>query len=121
MAAWLSRALGQEVRYQPVTPAAYRAFGFPGADDLGNMFQFNHDFSDDFCAARSVEFSRSVNPALQSFDGWLAANAKRIRSGEVAGRAAPRRGVDVRPQARLSVPAARAIRDSRGRVGPRTA
>jgi len=81
MAAWLSRALGQEVRYQAITPAAYRAFGFPGADDLGNMFQFNHDFSDDFCAARSVEFSRSVNPALQSFDGWLAANAKRIPIG----------------------------------------
>jgi uncharacterized protein YbjT (DUF2867 family) len=81
MAAWLSRALGEEVRYQPVTPAAYRGFGFPGADDLGNMFQFNHDFSDDFCAARSVEFSRSVNPALQSFDAWLAANAKRIPIG----------------------------------------
>jgi len=81
MAAWLSRALGQEVRYQAITPAAYRAFGFPGADDLGNMFQFNHDFSDDFCAARSVEFSRSVNPALQSFDAWLAANAKRIPIG----------------------------------------
>ena len=81
MAAWLSRALGQEVRHQAVTPAAYRGFGFPGADDLGNMFQFNHDFSDDFCAARSVEFSRSVNPALQSFDAWLAANAKRIPIG----------------------------------------
>ena len=81
MAASLTRALGQEVRYQAVTPAAYRGFGFPGADDLGNMFQFNHDFSDDFCAARSVEFSRSLNPALQSFDAWLAANAKRIPIG----------------------------------------
>jgi uncharacterized protein YbjT (DUF2867 family) len=81
MAASLTRALGEEVRYQPVTPAAYRGFGFPGADDLGNMFQFNHDFSDDFCAARSVEFSRSVNPALQTFDAWLAANAKRIPIG----------------------------------------
>ena len=45
------------------------------------MFQFNHDFSDEFCAARSVEFSRSLNPALQSFDVWLAANAKRIPIG----------------------------------------
>ena len=51
MAAWLSRALGQEVRYQddPARRSIAR-FGFPGADDLGNMFQFNHDFSDDFCA-----------------------------------------------------------------------
>ena len=42
------------------------------------MFQFNHDFSDDFCAARSVEFSRSLNPALQSFADWLAAHGREI-------------------------------------------
>jgi uncharacterized protein YbjT (DUF2867 family) len=78
MAAMLSEALGEEVRHDPVPPAVFRGFGFPGADDLGNMFQFNHDFSDEFCAARSVEFSRSLNPALQTFDSWLKANAKRI-------------------------------------------
>ena len=62
-------------------PTVYRSFGFPGADDLGNMFQFNHDFNEEFCAARSVEFSRSLNPALQSFDTWLKANAKLIPLG----------------------------------------
>ena len=81
MAASLTRALGQDVRYQAVPPAVYRSFGFPGADDLGNMFQFNHDFNEDFCAARSIEFSRSLNPALQSFDAWLAVNAQRIPPG----------------------------------------
>jgi len=81
MAASLSRALGEQVRYRAIPPDVYRGFGFPGAEDLGNMFQFNHDFSDEFCAARSVEFSRSLNPALQSFDVWLAANAKRIPVG----------------------------------------
>jgi len=40
MAAAFSRALGQEVRYNEVSPEVYRGFGFPGADDLGNMFQF---------------------------------------------------------------------------------
>jgi len=78
MAAGLSKALGREVRYAAVTPDVYRGFGFPGADDLGNMFQFNRDFSDDFCAARSVEFSRSLHPGLQNFEQWLARNAKRI-------------------------------------------
>ena len=78
MAASLTRALGQEVRYQAVTPAAYRGFGFPGADDLGNMFQFKRDFNADFCAARSVEASRALNPQLQSFAQWLGANAQRI-------------------------------------------
>jgi uncharacterized protein YbjT (DUF2867 family) len=81
MAASLSAVLGEQVRYDAVPPAVYRSFGFPGADDLGNMFQFNHDFSDDFCAARSVEFSRALNPALQTFDDWLKANAQRIPRG----------------------------------------
>jgi hypothetical protein len=39
MAAALSNALGQEVRYNEVPPEAYRSFGFPGAEDMGNMFQ----------------------------------------------------------------------------------
>jgi uncharacterized protein YbjT (DUF2867 family) len=81
MAASLSAALGEQVRHQAVPPAVYRGFGFPGAEDLGNMFQFNHDFSDEFCAARNIEFSRSLNPALHGFDEWLKANAKRIPPG----------------------------------------
>src|SRR5690606_6792972 len=78
MAARLSRALGQEVRYNAVPADVYRAFGFPGADDLGNMFQFNRDFSDQFCAARPVAVSRQLNPALQTLDGWLAEHASKI-------------------------------------------
>ena len=74
IAAAMSKALGQEVRYNAVTPDQYRAFGFPGADDLGNMFQFKRDFNEYFCGARSLEFSRSLNPELQTFDAWLAKN-----------------------------------------------
>ena len=81
MAAGLSRALGEEVAYAYVPPEVYRTFGFPGADDLANMFQFNRDFSDDFCTLRNLELSRSLNPALQTFDAWLAANAGRIPKG----------------------------------------
>ncbi len=79
MAAALTKALGREVRYNAVSPEAYRAFGFPGADDLGNMFQFKRDFNDAYCGARSLEVSRSLNPGLQTFDQWLARNASRIR------------------------------------------
>ena len=39
MAADLSNALGAPVSYNEVSPAVYRGSGFPGADDLGNMFQ----------------------------------------------------------------------------------
>ena len=81
MAAALSRAYGEEVAYFSPSFDAYRGFGFPGAEDLGNMFQFNHDFADTFCAARSLAFSRELNPQLQSFDEWLAANKSKIPVG----------------------------------------
>jgi uncharacterized protein YbjT (DUF2867 family) len=78
MAADLTRALGREVRYQAVEPAVYRGFGFPGAEDLGNMFQFKRDFEAEFCGARDLDLSRALNPELKTFAQWLALNAKRI-------------------------------------------
>jgi len=78
MAAALTKALGQEVRYNEVSPDVYRSFGFPGADDLGNMFQFKRDFEKDYCRARNLELSRSLNPELQTFAQWLAQNKDRI-------------------------------------------
>ena len=74
----MTKALGREVVYNAVTPEVYRGFGFPGAEDLGNMFQFKRDFEDYYCGARSLAVSRSLNPALQTFDDWLAKNASRI-------------------------------------------
>jgi hypothetical protein len=81
MAAAMSRALGEEIRFQDVPPEVYRGFGFPGADDIGNMFQFKREFERDFRAPRDVAASRALNPSLQSFDEWLARNGKRIPLG----------------------------------------
>jgi uncharacterized protein YbjT (DUF2867 family) len=78
MAAALTKALKQEVRYNDVPADAYRSFGFPGAEDMGNMFQFKRDFNQAYSGARSVEVSRTLNPTLQSFEGWLMKNAGRI-------------------------------------------
>jgi hypothetical protein len=78
MAAGLSSALEQPIAYNAVSPAVYRSFGFPGADDLGNMFQYKHDFNEEYRAARSVAFSRSLNPELMSFADWLKCCGKRI-------------------------------------------
>ncbi len=78
MAAALGRALGKEVRYQALSFDAYRQLGFPGADDLGNMFQFKHDFNDVFCGTRNPEIARGLNPSLQTFERWLAQNSRRI-------------------------------------------
>jgi uncharacterized protein YbjT (DUF2867 family) len=78
MAAALTKALGQEVRYNAVSPEVYRGLGFPGAEDLGNMFQFKRDFNEYFCGARNLNVARALNPALQTFTQWLAQNKSRI-------------------------------------------
>ena len=78
MAAALSKALNQEVRYNDVPPEVFRGFNFPGADDLGNMFQFNRDFDQVFCGPRKPEVARTLNPSLQTFDQWLAENKNSI-------------------------------------------
>jgi uncharacterized protein YbjT (DUF2867 family) len=74
----LAKALGEPVRYNDVPADVYRSFGFPGADDIGNMFQFNRDFNEDYCRARSLELSRHLDPELQTLDAWLDKNAGRI-------------------------------------------
>jgi uncharacterized protein YbjT (DUF2867 family) len=78
MARSLTKALGQEVRYNNVPPEVYRSFGFPGADDLGNMFQFKRDFNEYFVGARDLGFTRTLNPELQSFEEWLAVHKDQI-------------------------------------------
>jgi uncharacterized protein YbjT (DUF2867 family) len=78
MAAALAQAYGREVRYNAIEPEVYRGLGFPGAEDLGNMFQFNRDFQEAFCGSRSLDFSRKLLPSLQTFESWLSENASRI-------------------------------------------
>jgi uncharacterized protein YbjT (DUF2867 family) len=81
MAAAFTRALGRKVVYNEVTPAAFRGFGFPGADDLGNMFQFKQEFEAYFTGVRDLAKSRELNPRLQSFEQWLGANKAKIPLG----------------------------------------
>ena len=81
MAKSLSKALGQQVNYNAVPPATYRGFGFPGAEDLGNMFQFNSDFEQDCCDARNISETKTLNPELQTFDRWLSENKSKIPLG----------------------------------------
>jgi uncharacterized protein YbjT (DUF2867 family) len=69
----LSKVLGVgPVKYNAVDADAYRGFGFPGADEYGNMFQVYRDFDKEVLANRSVETARKLNPSLQSFEQFLA-------------------------------------------------
>ncbi|MDX6618094.1 MAG: hypothetical protein QOK36_480 [Gaiellales bacterium] len=77
-AAAFSKALGEDVAYNEVSPDAYRGFGFPGAEDLGNMFQFKRDFEHEYRGPRDWAGAKSLNPELQTFEEWLAANVSRV-------------------------------------------
>lgn len=81
MADALTTALGEPVIYTYVPPEVYRTFGFPGADDLANMFQYKRDFNDAYRGDRDLARARALNPELQTFADWLASNAKHIPLG----------------------------------------
>ncbi|MCZ6690278.1 MAG: NmrA/HSCARG family protein [Planctomycetota bacterium] len=78
MASALTKALGRDVQYNAIPPDVYRGLGFPGAADLGNMFQYKRDFQEEFCGPRDPEMARSLNPSLQTFEEWLSKNKERI-------------------------------------------
>ena len=66
------------VIYNAVDANTYRSWGFPGADEMGNMFQVYRDFEGPFLANRSVATAKQLNPQLQDFSTWLAANKSKV-------------------------------------------
>lgn len=100
MAAALGKVLGCDVRYNAVSPEVYRGFDFPGAEDLGNMFQFKRDFEHAYRTSRSVACSRELHPGLATFAAWLERHASRIpiegRASGAAGAIAIARAVDAK-------------------------
>jgi uncharacterized protein YbjT (DUF2867 family) len=78
MADKCSTALGIRCTYNAMPPETYRNLGFPGADDLGNMFQIFSEFEREYRASRSVAVSRALAPSLMNFDQWLARYKSRI-------------------------------------------
>jgi uncharacterized protein YbjT (DUF2867 family) len=78
MAAAFSTLIGEDVHFNDVEPEVYRGFGFPGAEDLGNMFQFKRDFETAYRGARDIEATRLLNPKLRTFAQWLEENKSRL-------------------------------------------
>ena len=74
----LSKAIGEKIVYNKIPAAVYRSFGFPGADDLGNMFQFYDEFANELNKTRDVGMSKQLNPQLLSFKQWLDKYADKI-------------------------------------------
>ena len=62
MAKGLSKSLGEEVRYNNVSPETYRGFGFPGAEDLANMFQYYQEFETEFLKCKGCKDCHGIKP-----------------------------------------------------------
>ena len=78
MASALGDELGEGVSYFAVPFDTYRSFDFPGAEDMGNMYQWQAIMGEEFLGQRSADTARALNPELLSFDSWLAANAAQV-------------------------------------------
>ena len=78
MAAKMGKALGIDIAFFDVPFDVFRGLGFPGAEDLGNMFQYQQILGEAFYEARNPLVARELNPGLLNFDAWLAANRDKI-------------------------------------------
>jgi uncharacterized protein YbjT (DUF2867 family) len=74
----MSRVLGERVVYQHIPREVFAGFGFPGADDLANMFDFNRRFIPNRHA--DLEDSRRLYPKMQRFEAWLKAHRAPLRA-----------------------------------------
>lgn len=79
LAAGLSEALGETVRYNDIPLAALRAAPVPGADAIANMFQIITEDNEGYCAHYDIGLTRALTPRLQTFAEWVAAARDRGR------------------------------------------
>ena len=75
----MSDVLDLPVVYQHVPRETFAALGFPGADDLAQMFDFYRRFVPSRKA--EIEQSRELFPAIQTFEAWARKNRAALRSG----------------------------------------
>ncbi len=76
-AATMSRATGQRIVYRHVPRETFAALGFPGAEDLANMFDFFRRFVPSRRA--EIELCRTLYPGMRTFETWLVENRERFR------------------------------------------
>ena len=77
----LANGIGIPVpHYHAAEADEYRGYGFPGADEMGNMFQYYRDFDKEFFALRDLNTAKALNPALQTFDQFVAKNKAAIQA-----------------------------------------
>lgn len=75
-AAIMSKVLGQNIYYNYIPRAEYAAFGFPGAEELANMFEVQRLYIPN----RRLHLIETygLNPETQTFESWLKKNSSKF-------------------------------------------
>lgn len=76
-AALMSRAAGATINYAHVPREVFAALGFPGAEDLADMFEYYRVHIPS--RVKDIETCRALAPELQSFETWVGRNAGKLR------------------------------------------
>ena len=74
----MSRSTGANIRYAYVPRETFAALGFPGAEDLADMFEFYRLHIPS--RAKDIEACRALSPSLQSFETWMAKNGDKMKA-----------------------------------------
>lgn len=75
-AASMARIFGVPVQYNYIPRDLYASFGFPGAEELANMFEVQRLYIPN--RQKDMEESYRLNPEIQTFETWLAKNRERF-------------------------------------------
>ena len=75
IAATFNKVTGKTVQYNPVPVEVYASFGFPGCEDLANMFRYYEENETEFLKARDIPKSVLKNMGgIVNFEEYVTAN-----------------------------------------------
>jgi hypothetical protein len=77
----MSKATGKTIIHNVVTTEQFKKFGFPGADDMAQMFQFFSDNHKEFAEKRKMVTMKKLCPKYKfgGFQKFLDLNAKKMK------------------------------------------
>jgi uncharacterized protein YbjT (DUF2867 family) len=74
----IGRHTGKDVRYHYVPRETFAALGFPGAEDLADMFEYYRLHIPS--RVKDIETCRALAPELQNFETWATKNEEKLRA-----------------------------------------
>ncbi len=72
----MSEILGVKVIFDYIDRKTFSGFGFPGAADIADMFEFYTQFIPD--EQKAIDESKKLFPAIKNFETWLTENKSRF-------------------------------------------